>query len=109
MNRRCAWYTGIELDTHGREATLPALTLIREDQTPRGKCCASSLSIRSDSREVRVPFKALSGPVSQRRDVHFPGSTGRGLGLLKCLLMTGNGHATTGISIVKCAFGRRFV
>ena len=33
MNRRCAWYTGIELDTHGREATLPTLTLIREDQT----------------------------------------------------------------------------
>ena len=46
LNRRCAWYTGIELDTHGREATLPALTLIREDQTPRGKCCASFLSIR---------------------------------------------------------------
>jgi hypothetical protein len=101
-----AWYTAIELDTHDREAVLPAVTLIREDRTPRGKCCASSLSIRSDSREVRVPFMALSGPVLQCRDVHFPGSTGRGLGLLKCLLMTGKRHATTGISIVKYAFGR---
>jgi hypothetical protein len=42
------------LDTHGREAALLALTLIREDRTPRGKCCGSSLIIRSDSSQVRV-------------------------------------------------------
>jgi hypothetical protein len=47
----------MELDTHGREAALLALTLIREDRTPRGKCSVSSSSIRSDSSRLRVrPF-----------------------------------------------------
>jgi hypothetical protein len=31
-------------DTHGRVAARPARTLIREDQTRRGRCCASSSS-----------------------------------------------------------------
>jgi hypothetical protein len=52
--------TFTELDTHGREETLRAPTLIREDRTPRGKCCVSSLSIRSHSNKVRVrPFVAV--------------------------------------------------
>src|SRR5437868_7769239 len=46
--------TSMELDTRGREAALLALTLIREDRTPRGKCCVSSSSIRSHSSQVRV-------------------------------------------------------
>src|SRR5271154_1943386 len=43
-----------ELDTHGREAARPALTLIREDRTQQGKCCVSSSSIRYLSNRVRV-------------------------------------------------------
>src|SRR5437868_1368919 len=46
--------TSMELDTHGREAALLALTLIREDRMPRGKCCVSSSSIRSHSSQCRV-------------------------------------------------------
>jgi hypothetical protein len=42
----------MELDTRGREAALLALTLIREDPTPRGKCSVSSSSIRSHSSQV---------------------------------------------------------
>src|SRR5258708_18816993 len=54
--------TSTELDTHGREAALRAPTLIREDRTQRGKCCVSSLSIRSHSSRVTVsPFVALFG------------------------------------------------
>src|SRR5260370_42322930 len=45
--------TSTEPDTHGREAALRAPTLIREDQTQRGKCSVSSSSIRSHSSQVR--------------------------------------------------------
>jgi hypothetical protein len=49
--------TSTELDTHGREAALRAPTLIRGDRKRRGKCCVSSSSIRSHSRQIRVsPF-----------------------------------------------------
>jgi len=44
----------MELDTHGQEAALSAPTLIREDQTPRGKCCGSSSGIRSHSSQLDV-------------------------------------------------------
>src|SRR5258708_25864274 len=46
--------TGIstELDTHGREAALPAPTLIREDRAQRWECCGSSLNLPSDWRHV---------------------------------------------------------
>jgi hypothetical protein len=53
--------TSTELDTHGREAALQALTPIREDRTQRGKCCVSSWSIRSHSSQVRIrPFGHLA-------------------------------------------------
>ena len=44
----------MELDTHGQEAALSAPTLIREDRTPRGKCCGSSWGIRSHSSQLDV-------------------------------------------------------
>src|SRR4030095_5745596 len=37
----------MERDTDGREAARPAPTPIREDQTPLGRCCASSSNTRS--------------------------------------------------------------
>src|SRR6266576_7206013 len=45
--------TSTELHTHGQEAALLAPTLIRGDRTQRGKCCVSSLSIRSHKSQVR--------------------------------------------------------
>ena len=36
----------MEPDMHGREEAEPAPTPIREDRTPRGRCCASSSSTR---------------------------------------------------------------
>jgi hypothetical protein len=45
-----------------------ALTLIREDRTPRVKCCVSCLSIRSHGSQVRVsPLVAQMRSVGRRR------------------------------------------
>src|SRR6202022_4101495 len=62
--------TSTELDTHGREAALRAPPLIREDRTQRGKCCGSSLGIRSHRSEVRV--SPVETDISREADLTAP-------------------------------------
>src|SRR5258707_15736687 len=68
--------TSTELHTHGQEAALLAPTLIREDRTQRGKCCVSSLSIRSHSSEVSG---RIAGQVdlTNERDPRYWAQNGR--------------------------------
>src|SRR5258705_12216112 len=63
--------TSTQPDTHGREAALRAPTLIREDQTQRGKCCVSSSSIRSHSGEVSERIAGQLGLTNERDSRHW--------------------------------------
>src|SRR5438552_5526721 len=45
--------TFMELDTHGQVVAPVDPTRIREDRTPRGKCCGSSFGIRFHKSQVR--------------------------------------------------------
>ena len=57
----------MELDTHGQEAAQPAPTPIREDRTPRGRCCASSSNTGSNRRKMETDRKAKAAEAAARR------------------------------------------
>jgi hypothetical protein len=58
----------MEPDTHGQEAARPAPTPIREDLTPRGRCCASSSNTGSNRRKMEPHRKAKATAARRATD-----------------------------------------